>query len=94
MQLNVGVLQEFVSQISRSLALLEDCAAFLGLRKRVIHQEPQHHTRIILNFVKIFRFFVESVQSKHYQQKEDSYIGVDCVHVSLLSSALISTTKF
>ena len=48
--------------MSSSLALLKDCAAFLGLRKRVIPLEQQHHTRIILHFVKVFRFVVESVE--------------------------------
>ena len=43
MQLSTGVLQEFVGQISRYLALLKDCAAFLVLRKRVVYQEPQNH---------------------------------------------------
>jgi len=62
MQLNAGVLQKFGSQMSSSLALLKDCAAFLGLRKRVIPLEQQHHTRIILHFVKVFRFVVESVE--------------------------------
>ena len=68
--------------------------AFLSLRKRIIHQETQHHTRIFLRLIKIFRFVVEVVARKHYQQKEDSYISMDCAHVFLRFAALISTAKF
>jgi hypothetical protein len=80
--------------ISRSLALLKYYVAFLRLRKRIIHQEPQYHTRIILRLVKVFRFVVEVVERKHYQQKEDSYVIVNCLRVFHRFSALILTAKF
>jgi hypothetical protein len=69
--------------------LLKVCVAFLGLRKRVILHEPQNHTRIILRLVTIFRFVVEIVERKHYQQKEDSYIGEDCVFSSVSPHSFI-----
>ena len=48
-------------------------------------EEPQHHTRIILYFVKNLQIRLWKRWKEHYQQKEDSYIGVDCLHVFLLT---------
>jgi len=58
----------------------------------MIYQKTQYHTRIILRLVKVFRFVVEVFERK--EQKEDSYVNVNCLRVFFRFSALILTAKF
>jgi hypothetical protein len=94
MQLSVAVSREFVSQISKPVALLNDCVAFLGPKKNILNQEPQNYTTIILPLLRIFSIVAEIVERKILKIRRQQYWRALFSSVPALFSAFICKTAF